>query len=80
VGDPAGLGFLDQEIALANAVTGKVCRVAHHRSYAGEGRWGYWSEPHVGISPKATRLVFASDWGNGVSVYTYVVELPNYSR
>jgi hypothetical protein len=38
VGDPAGLGVLDQEIALANAVTGKVCRVAHHRSYAGEGR------------------------------------------
>jgi hypothetical protein len=80
VGDPAGLGVLDQEIALANAVTGKVCRVAHHRSYAGEGRWGYWSEPHVVISPRATRLLFGSDWGNGASVDTYVVELPSYSR
>jgi hypothetical protein len=80
VGDPAGLGVLDQEISLANAVTVKGCRLAHHRSYVGEGRWGYWSEPHVVISLSVTRLLFANDWGNGVSVDTYVVELPSYSR
>jgi hypothetical protein len=80
VGDPAGQGVLDQEIALANAVTDRVCRVAHHRSYAGEGRWRYWAEPHVVISPSATRLLFASDWGNGSSVDTYVIELLSYSR
>ena len=79
VGNPAGEGVLDQEISLANAVTGKVCRIAHHRSYAGEGRWGYWAEPHVVISPSGTRLLFGSDWGNGFSVDTYVVELPTYS-
>jgi hypothetical protein len=52
--------------------------VAHHRSYAGEGRWGYFGEPHVVVSPSATRLLFGSDWGNGDTVDTYVVELPSY--
>jgi hypothetical protein len=30
------------------------------------------------ISPSGTRLLFGSDWGNGPTVDTYVVELPSY--
>jgi hypothetical protein len=78
VGDPRGSRLLDDELLLANVDTGTVCRVAHHRSFAGEGRWGYWGEPHVVISPTGTRLLFGSDWGNGPTVDTYVVELPAY--
>ncbi len=78
VGDPAGRGVLDQELLLANVDTGKVCRVGHHRSFAREGVWDYWAEPHVVISPSGTRLLFGSDWGNGPTVDTYVVELPSY--
>ena len=40
-----------------------------------EGRWGYWSETHVVISPTATRVLFGSDWMNGASVDSYVVDL-----
>jgi hypothetical protein len=79
VGNPFETCLLCQEILLANADTGAVCRVAHHRSWAGEGRWGYFAEPHVVISPSGTRLLFGSDWGNGTSVDTYVVELPAYA-
>ena len=78
VGDPSGQELLDNELLLANVDSGVVCRVAHHRSWAGEGRWGYWSEPHVVISPSGTRLLFASDWGNGSTVDSYVAELPAY--
>lgn len=79
VGDPRDPGLLHNELLLANVDTGAVCRVGHHRSYAGEGRWGYWAEPHVVLSPTATRLLFGSDWGNGGSVDSYVVELPAYA-
>ena len=78
VGNPAGRGVLDQELLLANVDTATVCRVGHHRSFAREGAWGYWAEPHVVISPTGTRLLFGSDWGNGAAVDTYVVELPSY--
>ncbi len=78
VGDPAGQHVLDQELLLANVDSGEVCRVGHHHSFAGEGVWGYWAEPHVVISPSGTRLLFGSDWGNGPTVDTYVVELPSY--
>lgn len=78
VGDPRGRDLLQSEIVLANLDTGEVCRVAHHRSFAGEGRWGYWAEPHPVISPSGTRILFASDWGNGPTVDTFVVELPSY--
>jgi hypothetical protein len=78
VGDPRGPDILHNELLIANVDTGLVCRVAHHRSYAGEGRWGYWAEPHVVLSPTGTRLLFGSDWGNGASVDSYVAELPAY--
>ncbi len=78
VGDPRAPDILHNELLIANVDTGQVCRVAHHRSYAGEGRWGYWAEPHVVLSPTGTRLLFGSDWGNGTSVDSYVAELPAY--
>jgi hypothetical protein len=77
VGDPSAVGTvpLHQEIFLANADTGRVCRLAHHRSLAGEGPWGYWAEPHVVISPSGSRILFGSDWGGGPTVNTYVIDL-----
>lgn len=78
VGKPGRGRTLDQEVVLANVDSGKVCRVAHHHSFAKEGKWGYWAEPHVTISPSGTRMVFASDWENSDSVDAYVVELPAY--
>ena len=78
VGDPTHTGLLSQEVVLANTDSRQVCRVGHHRSWAGEGRWGYWAEPHNVISPSGTRVLFGSDWGNGNSVDTYVIELPGY--
>ncbi len=79
VGNTSGAGLLDQEIVLANINTGGVvCRVAHHHSYGGNGPQGYWAEPHASISPTGTRILFASDWGGGATVDTYVVELPSY--
>jgi len=77
VGNPNGQGVLSQELLLVDANTGVVARVGHHRSWAKEGGpLDYWAEPHVTISPDGKRLLFASDWGGGNSVDTYVVELP----
>lgn len=79
VGAVSGAGVLDQEVLLVNANTGgSVCRVAHHRSHGSAGPQGYWAEPHASISPRGTRILFASDWGGGTTVDTYVVELPGY--
>ncbi len=78
VGKPEGRRPLDQEVLLANVDTGKVCRIAHHHSSGKDGKFGYWAEPHVTISPSGTRVIFASDWENGEAVDTYVVELPSY--
>jgi hypothetical protein len=81
-GNVSGAGPLDLEILIANTSTGLVCRAGRHRS------WGkantklaepYWAEPHIVPSPSGTRAVFASDWGNGPSVDTYVLELPIYT-
>jgi hypothetical protein len=83
VGQHAGKTLLDNEIVLANVDTGQVCRVAHARTFAGttsDGRWGYWSETHVVISPTATRVLFNSDWMNGPAVDTYVVDLRKVRR
>jgi hypothetical protein len=81
VGDPAGQRVLDNELVLADTNGGAVCRVGHHRSYGRNNTRlanSYWAEPHVVASPSGTRALFASDWGNGTTVDTYVVELPGY--
>jgi hypothetical protein len=76
-------GLLDLENLLADTNTGTVCRIGRHRS------WGksnttltaldpYWAEAHTVPSPSGTRAVFASDWGNGSNVDSYVVELPSF--
>ncbi|BAU47924.1 hypothetical protein SVA_1357 [Sulfurifustis variabilis] len=79
VGSTNGANTLNQELVLADSnAGGKVCRVAHHRSWGKAGPRGYWAEPHVVISPSGTRLLFGSDWGGGSSVDAYVVELPSY--
>lgn len=80
-GDTSGKGLLDLEMLIADTVDGTVCRVGRHRS------WGkanlklaepYWAEPHAVPSPSGTRAAFASEWGNGSTVDTYVLELPSY--
>lgn len=81
VGDPAGQGVLDNELVIADTNNGTVCRVGHHRSWGNNNTQldhSYWAEPHVVASPSGTRLLFASDWGNGSTVDSYVVELPDY--
>ena len=83
VGAHTGQTVLDNEIVLANVDRGEVCRIAHARTFAGstsEGRWGYWSETHVVLSPTATRVLFASDWMGGPTVDTYVVDLRKRPR
>jgi hypothetical protein len=76
IGDLSGAGVLDQELLLADTNPGgEVCRIGHHRS---QEQQDYWGEPHVSGSPSGTRALFASDWGGGLSVDTYVVELPSY--
>jgi hypothetical protein len=80
VGETNGKTVLNQELLLAQADRhGRVCRVAHHRSWGGEGPHGYWAEPHAVISPSGSRILFGSDWGGGSSVDAYVVELPSYA-
>ena len=81
VGDPTGQRVLDSELVLADTNGGTVCRIGHHRSYGGNNTRladNYWAEPHVMASPSGTRALFASDWGNGSTVDTYVAELPGY--
>ena len=75
VGTGQGQTLLDNEIVLANTRTGQVQRVAHCRSLADEGPWGYWGETHATISPSGTRIVWASDWGGSDSVDAYVADL-----
>jgi hypothetical protein len=79
VGSGKGTGVLDDELVVADASTGRVCRAAHHRSLGNENAKlavPYWAEPHVVPSPTGTRAVFASDWGGGTAVDSYVLELP----
>ncbi len=79
VGSGIGAGVLDDELVLADASTGKVCRAAHHRSLGNDNTKlavPYWAEPHVVPSPTGTRAVFGSDWGGGSTVDTYALELP----
>lgn len=81
--DKDGQSLLDQElvIAKANGENIVVCRIGHHRS--DEDEYDYWGEPHAVISPTGTRVLFGSDWSgaeDGLSVDSYVVELPSYSN
>jgi hypothetical protein len=75
---PDGADLLDEELVVANADTGDVCRVTHHRSWGKASPQGYWAEPHGVPSPSGTRILFGSDWGGGATVDAYVVELPSY--
>jgi hypothetical protein len=78
---PDGQAVLNNELYIADTNpggTGKVCRVAHHRSWAQSGPLGYWAEPHVVSSPSGTRLLFGSDWGGRNAVDAFVAELPSY--
>jgi hypothetical protein len=81
--DSAGLQgktLLGLENLIADTNTGVVCRVGRHRSWGKNNSvLGYWAEAHTVPSPSGTRAVFASDWGNGTSVDSYVLELPSYS-
>jgi hypothetical protein len=80
-GNTSGVGLLDLEMLIANTVDNTVCRVGRHRSWGKDNtRLGepYWAEPHMVPSPRGTRAAFASDWGNGSTVDTYVLELPSY--
>ena len=82
VGDTSGAGLLDLEMLIADTNTGAVCRIGRHRSWGKDNTHleePYWAEAHMVPSPSGTRAVFASDWGNGATVDTYVVELPGYS-
>ena len=58
-----------------------MCRAGRHRSW-GKGNThvgdSYWAEAHTVPSPSGTRAIFASDWGNGTTIDSYVVELPTY--
>jgi hypothetical protein len=81
-GDTSGQGLLDQEMLIADTTTGAVCRAGRHRSWGKDNtRLGepYWAEAHTVPSPSGTRAAFASDWGNGATVDTYVLELPSYT-
>ncbi|MBN2575659.1 MAG: hypothetical protein JXP73_13925 [Deltaproteobacteria bacterium] len=80
-GDTSGKGLLDLEITIANTVTGAVCRAGRHRSWGKSNTKlaeSYWAEAHAVPSPSGTRVLFASDWGNGATVDAYVLELPSY--
>lgn len=52
--------------------SGEVRRVAHHRSSRAAG--GYFAEPHAVPNRAGTRIVFASNWGDG-PVSSYLVDL-----
>ena len=71
------------ELVIANAATGAVCRAGRHRSFGKDNTKladSYWAEAHNVPSPSGTRILFGSDWMNGNTVDSYVVELPTYSK
>ncbi len=81
--DQDGQALLDQELVIVKADQNdiRVCRIGHHRS--DEDEYDYWGEPHAVISPSGTRVLFGSDWSgteDGISVDSYVVELPSFSK
>jgi hypothetical protein len=77
-GDTTGKGLLDLELLYANTNDGTVCRLGRHRSWGKANTMlqdSYWAEAHAVPSPSGTRVLFASDWGNGATVDSYVLEL-----
>jgi hypothetical protein len=75
--------LLDQELLIADTNSKTVCRVGRHRSFGKNNtnmQEPYWAEPHAVPSPSGTRILFASDWGNGATVDSYVLELPSYVK
>ena len=79
-GQPAPLFFSEIYLANTDPANPVTCRLAHHRSYgkaATVGAYnGYFAEPHLGLSPSGTRILFGSDWYDSGSVNTFVIELP----
>jgi hypothetical protein len=77
VADVDGQNLLDNEILLANVLSGESCRVAHSRTEEGRkgGPWDYWAEPHPSISNDGYRIAFNSDWGGSDTVDTYIVDM-----
>jgi hypothetical protein len=78
-------GLLDLENLVANTNTGAVCRIGRHRSFGKtnltyDDNFAYFAEAHTVPSPSGTRAAFASDWGGGNTIDTYVVELPSYGK
>ncbi|HWE27017.1 MAG TPA: hypothetical protein VHB97_03400, partial [Polyangia bacterium] len=78
-GNLTGQGLLDLETLVADTTTNVVCRVGRHRSTGkANATIGYFAEAHSVPSPSGTRIAFASDWGGGNTVDTYILELPSY--
>ncbi|HET9930775.1 MAG TPA: hypothetical protein VFQ35_08815 [Polyangiaceae bacterium] len=66
------------EFMLANVDTKAVCRVGRHRSRAGNGGYGYESEPHPVshvLSDGTLEIAFGSDWGGQSLADTYIMRL-----
>ena len=66
------------EFLLTNVDTKAVCRVGRHRSRAGNGGYGYESEPHPVphvLADGTLEIVFGSDWGGQSLADTYVMRL-----
>jgi hypothetical protein len=78
-GKRVGQSVLSNEAVLANVFTGEVCRVAHLRTMAREGPWGYWAESHVQINNDGYRVLFTSDWMGSNTVDTFVIDLRPYA-
>lgn len=74
-GTATGQEVLDNELILANIVSGEVCRIAHTRTLAKTGTWDYWSEAHPQISSDGYRVLFTSDWLGSDTVDTYLLDL-----
>jgi len=75
VGNGTGSRLLDNEIILTNVYTGETCRIAHARTKAKKGPWGYWGETHPQISADGRRVLFSSDWLGSDTVDTFVIDL-----
>ena len=83
-GRPVSLLF--SEIYLADTgARGDVefCRIAHHRSFGADAANATYEpglgRPNATSSPRATRVVFGSDWYDSGRVDAYVLELPAFT-